>query len=82
MSDLLWYEYPFYWSGLITPGMRFLGVMTIVHGIMLTSQPQFAFTRRGDFKSWKLYRADDPNATWLPWFVPGLVLGAASAIFI
>jgi hypothetical protein len=82
--SLAWYEYPFYWTGLTTPGMRFLGVFTLANGIILFSKPQFAFTKRGEFKSWTPTSTNiNTNMnTYTPWWLPGLALGAASAIFI
>ena len=84
MSTLAWWEYPFYFTGMTSPGMRFLGVFTVVNSVVLFAQPEFAFTKRGDFKAWKLYspHAHESVVTWVPWWVPGFVLGSASAMFI
>jgi hypothetical protein len=84
MSDLTWWEYPFWLAGMNTPGLRFIGVFTVVNSVVLYSLPEFAFTKRGDFKAWKLYNphAHESTVTWVPWWAPGVFCGLFAAIFI
>ena len=85
MSDLLWYELPFYYTGLTTPTARFIGAFTVTNAIILSVKPSFAFTHKGDFKY--LPWPDDGHLqkyqkTWVPWWVPGIVAGVVCSIFI
>jgi hypothetical protein len=82
-SGLVWYEKPFYWLGLTTPGIRFLATFTLANAAIFALKPRWAFTDKGAVKSWSVntYDARTPT-TMVPWWLPPLVIASASSIFI
>ena len=70
-----WYEYPFYVMGLDTPMARFLAAVTLVNGVILTTQPGFCFTGKGEMRPWKVSDKKSAHGTWVPWWAPSIVAG-------
>ncbi len=54
------------------------GVMYALNGLHLAP---FAFDESGNPRPWK-YQQNSENATSVPWWMPGLALGAAFGLFI
>jgi hypothetical protein len=64
--------------------MRFLATFTVTNGVILLLKPDFAFTRRGEFKSFSLTdpMAKSSEKTLIPWWAPGLILGITASILV
>ena len=54
--------------GLNTPITRFLGTAIVTGGLMLVTQPSFAFDN-GVAKPWTITNPSDKNATLFPWYI-------------
>lgn len=83
-GELAWFDYPFYWLGLNSPGMRFLATFTITNTLMLSLKPRFAFTEKGVAKDWSLLSDGDIRTptTLIPWWLPSLLVGSFCSLFI
>ncbi len=58
----------YYSLGLTTPTTRFLATAAVAGGLMLVTQPSFAFDN-GNAKPWVITNPNDKNATVFPWYI-------------
>ena len=72
-------EYAMYAMGLTTPVSRFLAGFTVTESLVWMAKPSFAFDRLGKPISWAV---STNGGTWVPWFMPGLVVGGVMALFL
>lgn len=80
MEDLYIHELPFYYLGLTSPLTRCLFGIVVTSGVMIMVKPSFAF-KNGEMRSWNLITKRQ-GGTWIPWWLPGLVVGGVFAIYI
>lgn len=67
--------------GLYTPFQRFLFGFTAAETVMWVTKPSFSFDSKGNARSIRLSLADK-NGTFVPWFLPGLLVGGAMAVLL
>lgn len=74
-------EIPFYYLGLTSPLSRFLFGIVTTSGLIFMIKPSFAF-KYGDVRTWNLFGKSRESGTWVPWWVPGTIIGGVLALYI
>jgi hypothetical protein len=68
--------------GLGTPVSRFMFGVGIGEALTFFLKPEFAFVR-DKMRPWKLVTKDPKDeATWVPWWMPGILTGIVLSVFI
>lgn len=66
---------------LVQPWQRFAAAFLVVSGVEWAVQPYAMFTN-GQPRPFSLMASEDPNATNVPWWIPGAVTGAIVSTLI
>lgn len=56
-------------------------IFAITSGIIYFFKPGFAYDSNGEAKSFVLF-SNGPNTTTMPWWLPGVLLGLFTGLFI
>lgn len=74
-------EIPFYYLGLSSPMSRLLFGIVVSSGLIYAIKPSFAF-RYDDPRPFIPFSNVKSGGTWVPWWVPGIVVGTVLALYI
>lgn len=67
--------------GLNTPMKRALAGFLSGSVVVYYVQPESMFAK-GEMRPFAPFAPDDPSKTWLPWWVPGLAVGATVSLLL
>ncbi len=83
MPQLSTMQLAFNWCGLTSPFSRFIFGYTISETIMLIVKPKLCFDSKGTAKNFSIWpsKSGKSDTTIVPWYLPGVAIGAGLALF-
>lgn len=68
--------------GLTSPPSRFLATAAATTLLVEALKLDYTHNKDGTHRDWALMSPDSKSGTMIPWFIPGVVVGTAAAVFL